>query len=145
MLKFILNEEVNMNTTIHTESWFTKRFMFSMVIFLLLLAVQTFTIELVELSRWQLIIVTLMPMVALIWAFFIYKARYHSLDEYMQRLTGEAFLWVIGIVCFVTSGYGLLAMKMPMPEVSFAYILPAVFGGQGLILHLLLMGNNSEE
>jgi len=66
---------------------------------------------------------TLMPMVALIWAFF----------------------WVIGIVCFVTCGYGLLAMKMPMPEVSFAYILPAVFGGQGLILYLLLMGNNSEE
>ena len=134
-----------MDTTTYTESWFTKRFMFSMAIFLFLIAVQTFTIELVELSKWQLIIVTLFPSLPLIWAFFIYKARFHALDEYMQRLTGEAFLWIIGIVCFTSFAYGMLAMKMPMPEVSFAYILPVVFGGHGLILHLLLMENKDEE
>jgi hypothetical protein len=39
----------------------------------------------------------------------------------------------------------MLAMKLPMPEVSFAFILPAVFGGHGLILHFLLMDNNSEK
>jgi hypothetical protein len=134
-----------MDTITYTQSRFIKRFMLSMALFLLLLVVQTFTIELVELSRWQLIIVTLMPMLPLVWAFFIYKARYHTLDEYMQRLTGEAFLWVIGIISFVTCAYGLLAMKMPMPEVSFAYILPAVFGGHSLILHFLLMENKDEE
>jgi putative transcriptional regulator len=53
----------------------------------------------------------------------------------MQRLTGEFFLWVTGIMCFVTFGYGMLAMKLPMAELSSAYILPVVFAGHGIILH----------
>ena len=134
-----------MDTKTDMESRFTKRFMFSMILFLALIAVKTFTIELVEMPTWMLVIMTLMPILPLIWAFFIFRARFLALDEYMQRLTGEAFLWVIGIVCFVTFAYGMLAMKLPMPEVSFAFILPAVFGGHGLILHFLLMDNNSEK
>jgi len=116
-----------------------------MVLFLLLIAIQTFTIELMVLPIWLTVVVTLLPMLPLLWAFFIYKARFHALDEYMQRLTGEAFLWVIGIVCFVTFAYGMLAMKLPMPEVSFAFITPVVFGGHGLILKLLLRENNNEK
>ena len=134
-----------MDTKTDIESRFTKRFMFSMILFLALIAVQTFTIELLEMSTWLLITMTLLPILPLIWAFFIFRARFLALDEYMQRLTGEAFLWVIGIVCFVTFAYGMLAMKLPMPEVSFAFILPAVFGGHGLILHFLLMDNSSEK
>ena len=134
-----------MNTTTSTESWFTKRFMFSMVLFLILIAFQTFMIELVELTTWQVVTVTLLPILPLIWAFFVYRARYLALDEYMQRLTGEAFLWTIGIIGFVTFAYGMLAMKLPMPEVSFAYILPAVFGGHGVILYLLQMENDHEK
>jgi len=110
-----------MNTKTYTESWYAKRFMFSMVLFLLLIAIQTFTIELMVLPIWLTVVVTLLPMLPLLWAFFIYKARFHALDEYMQRLTGEAFLWVIGIVCFVTFAYGMLAMKLPMPEVLCFY------------------------
>ena len=134
-----------MDTKTDMERRFTKRFMFTMILFLVLIAVQTFTIELVEMPAWMLVIMTLMPILPLIWAFFIFRARFLALDEYMQRLTGEAFLWVIGIVCFVTFAYGMLAMKLPMPEVSFAFILPVVFGGHGLILHILLMDNNSEK
>ena len=134
-----------MDTQTDLESRFTKRFMLAMIIFLALIAVQTFTIELVEMPTWMLVIVTILPVFPLIWAFFIFRARFLALDEYMQRLTGEAFLWVIGIVCFVTFIYGMLAMKLPVPEVSFAFILPAVFGGHGFILHLLLMDHNSEK
>ena len=134
-----------MDTKTDMESRFTKRFMFTMILFLVLIAVQTFTIELVEMPAWMLVIMTLIPILPLIWAFFIFRARFLALDEYMQRLTGEAFLWVIGIVCFVTFAYGMLAMKLPMPEVSFAFILPVVFGGHGLILHILLMDSNSEK
>jgi hypothetical protein len=134
-----------MDTNTEMESRFTKRFMFTMVLFLALIAVQTFTIELVEMPTWMLVIMTLLPILPLIWAFFIFRARFLALDEYMQRLTGEAFLWVIGIVCFATFAYGMLAMKLPMPEVSFAFILPAVFGGHGLILHFLLMDNSGEK
>ena len=134
-----------MDTKTDLERQFTKRFMVTMILFLALIAVQTFTIELVEMSTWMLVIVTLLPILPLVWAFFIFRARFLALDEYMQRLTGEAFLWVIGIVCFVTFTYGMLAMKLPMPEVSFAFILPIVFGGHGLILNFLLMDHNSEK
>ena len=134
-----------MDTKTDMESRFTKRFMFSMILFLALLATQTFAIELLEMPTWLLVVMTLLPILPLIWAFFIFRSRFLALDEYMQRLTGEAFLWVIGIVCFVTFAYGMLAMKLPMPEVSFAFILPVVFGGHGLILHFLLMDNNSEK
>jgi hypothetical protein len=134
-----------MDTNTDIESRFTKRFMFTMILFLALIAVQTFTIELVKMPAWMLVIITLMPILPLIWAFFIFRARFLALDEYMQRLTGEAFLWVIGIVCFVTFAYGMLAMKLPMPAVSFAFILPTVFGGHGLILNFLLVGHNSEK
>jgi len=134
-----------MNNEAHSQAWFTKRFMLAMLLFLLLIGIQTFVIELLILADWQLITVTLMPTLPLTWAFFIFKKRFHALDEYMQRLTGEAFLWTLGIVCFVSFGYGMLAMKLAMPEISFAYILPAVFTGHGLILRLLLWEGGSEK
>lgn len=134
-----------MNTETRTDTQFQKRLMLSMVVFLLLLVVQTFSIELLPLPKWLVVVFTLLPVLPLFWAFFIYRARFRALDEYMQRLTGEAFLWVTGIVCFLTFGYGMLEMKLPMPEVSLAFILPAVFGGHGLILQLLLMEQNREK
>ncbi|MGB1198587.1 MAG: hypothetical protein ACPG46_06030 [Thalassotalea sp.] len=134
-----------MKDFINNNSKFTKKFMLAMLAFLALIAVQTFTIELFSLAQWQVIGVTLLPIMPLIWAFFIYRKHFKSLDEYMQRLTGEAFLWVIAIVSFVTFAYGMLAMKVAMPEFNIAYLLPAIFGGHGVVLQLLLSGDNSEE
>ncbi|MFT7560548.1 MAG: hypothetical protein ACI93R_002469 [Flavobacteriales bacterium] len=134
-----------MDTKTDTQRRFIQRFMFTMILFLGLIAVQTFTIELLDMPTWMVVIVTLLPILPLIWAFFIFRVRFLALDEYMQRLTGEAFLWTIGLVCFASFAYGMLAMKLPMPEVSFAYILPAVFGGHGIILRFLLMDHDSEK
>lgn len=128
-----------------TESQFLKRFLFAMAIFLLLIAVQTFAIELLDLSYWQVIIITLIPVLPLVWAFFIYRAKFKTLDEYVQRLTGEAFLWVLGILCFGSFIYGMLSMKLDMPEFNIALIMPIAFGGHGLILQLLLMDSNREK
>ena len=61
-----------MDTKTDLERQFTKRFMVTMILFLALIAVQTFTIELVEMPTWMLVIVTLMPILPLIWAFFIF-------------------------------------------------------------------------
>jgi len=134
-----------MNSLSDTEKHFITHFMLSMVGFLVLIAVQTFAIELWSLSNWLIVVFTLAPIIPLIWAFVIYRKRYLALDEYMQRLTGEAFLWTIGIISFATFAYGMLAMKLPMPEVSMAYILPTVFGGHGLILHFILMADGHEK
>lgn len=124
------------------EIFFVKRFLTAMVLFLILIAVQTFSIELLELSTWQKVIVTLLPVLPLIWAFLIYRAKYRSLDEYMKSLTGEAFLWMIGLLCFSSFIYGMLAMKFPMPPVELALVMPIVFGGHGVILQLLIWKDN---
>ena len=121
-----------MNRETKAQTQFTKHFMFSMVLFLVTLAVQTFSIGLLELSTLMIVLVTLLPMLPLFWSFAIYRKKYLALDEFMQRLTGESLLWVTSIMCFVTFGYGMLAMKLPIPELSSAYILPAVFRGMEL-------------
>lgn len=134
-----------MNRKTSAEIQFTKHFMLSMALFLVTLAIQAFSLELLELPAAMIIVVTLLPMLPLFWSFVIYRKRYLALDEFMQRLTGESFLWVTGIMCFLTFGYGMLAMKLPMPELSSAYILPAVFAGHGIILNFFLLGSVDEE
>jgi len=119
--------------------------MFAMVIFLITLAIQTFSIELLNLNMVMLIVLTLLPTLPMIWAFFIYRQHFLGLDEYLQRLTGEAFLWTTGIVCFLSFSYGMLAMKIALPQISFAFVLPVVFGGHGLVLQLLLLENSREK
>lgn len=121
-----------------TETLFLKRFMSAMLLFLMLIAVQTFSLELLDMSIWLKVVVTLMPVLPLIWAFMIFRTRYRALDEYMKALTGEAFLWMIGIICFSSFIYGMLAMKFAMPAVDLALVLPIVFAGHGLILQILI-------
>ena len=128
-----------------TDKLFTKKFMFSMMIFLLLIAIQTFSLELLDMAVWLQVVVTLMPVIPLIWAFQIYRLRFRLLDEYMQRLTGEAFLWSMGIVGFLSFSYGMLQMKFALPEFSLSFILPATFGGHGLVLQVLLYVDSNEE
>ncbi len=124
------------------ETLFLKRFMTAMVLFLILIAVQTFSIELLDMSTWQKVVVTLLPVLPLIWAFLIFRAKYRALDEYMKALTGEAFLWMIGLLCFTSFIYGMLAMKFQLPPVDLALVMPVVFGGHGLILQLLIWKDN---
>jgi len=124
------------------ETLFLKRFMSAMVLFLILIAVQTFSFELLDMSNWQKVVVTLLPVLPLIWAFLIYRAKYRALDEYMKALTGEAFLWMIGLLCFSSFIYGMLAMKFLMPPVELALVMPVVFGGHSLILQLLIWKDN---
>lgn len=124
------------------KTQFIKRFMAAMLLFLVLLAVQTFVLELFELPTGLKVAVTLLPVLALFWAFVIFRARYRALDEYMKAMTGEAFLWMIGILCFSSFIYGMLAMKFTMPPVNLAFVLPIVFGGHGLILQLLIWKDN---
>ena len=113
-------------------------FMLSMLAFLLLIAVQTFALELLDLPLYLVIFITLLPILPLLWAFEIYRARFLQLDEYLQRKTGESLLWTIGIVSFSAFGYGMLEYKLVMPEVSMAFLLPLIFGGHGIVLQILL-------
>lgn len=121
-----------------TETVFLRRFMSAMVVFLILIAVQSFSLELLDMPIWLKVVVTLIPVLPLFWAFMIFRTHFQALDEYMKALTGEAFLWMIGIICFSSFIYGMLEMKFVMPPVNLAFVLPVVFGGHGLILQILI-------
>ena len=129
-----------MNDQTKIEKQFTIKFMGAMAVFLMLLVVQTFSIELLDLNTWQKVFVTLLPTTPLFWAFFIFRKRFLLMDEFLQRLTGEAFLWSMGIVGFLAFGYGMLAMQFEIPDISLSFILPAFFGGHALVYQLLLIG-----
>jgi hypothetical protein len=116
--------------------------MAAMMLFLILIAVQTFSLELLEMDTWLKVVITLMPGTALIWAFLIFRARYRAYDEYMRTLTGEAFLWTLGILCIFSFIYGMLAMKFSIPAVDLALVTPFVFGIHGIIVQLLIWKDN---
>jgi hypothetical protein len=73
---------INMNRETKAQTQFTKHFMFSVVLFLVTLMVQTFSIELLELSTLMIILVTLLPMLPLIWLFVVYREKYLALVVY---------------------------------------------------------------
>ncbi|MGB0937901.1 MAG: hypothetical protein ACPGTQ_10620 [Colwellia sp.] len=133
-----------MENTIEKSSQvrFIKHFMMSMVLFLVLIAVQTFAIELYDLSTFMKVVFTLLPALALVWAFLIYKERYNALDEYLKAKTSTAFLWTLGLVCVSSFIYGMLAMKFPLPPVELALVTPIVFGSHGIILEILIRNDN---
>jgi hypothetical protein len=41
--------------------------------------------------------------------------------------------------------YGMLEMKFAVPEISLSFILPAIFGGHGLVLYVLLRIDSNEK
>ena len=147
LMSFIRNQvkkrELNMRMS-KQEQRFTKLFMASMVVFLLLIAAQTLALELLDMPIWLQVVVTLVPMLPLIWSFKIFLNSYRKLDEYLKALTGEAFLWMLGILCFASFAYGMLKMKFAIPDFNLAFILPIVFGGHGLILQILLWRDNEK-
>lgn len=124
------------------EAAFAKRFMVAMGVFLLCIAFQSFSLELLDMPTWLKVVLTLLPVLPLFWAFLIFRVRYRGLDEYMKALTGEAFLWMIGIICFSSFMYGMLTMKFAMPPVNLAFVLLIVFGGHALILQCLVWKDN---
>ncbi|MCO4799742.1 MAG: hypothetical protein KC484_11020 [Colwelliaceae bacterium] len=124
---------------------FLKKIMLSMFVFLLLIAVQTFAFELYELNSIMKVVMALLPVVPLLWLLIAYRTHFLSMDEYMQKLTGESLLWSTGILAFGTFAYGMLMMKMDVPPFNIAYILPLVFGGHGVIVQILLKVDNNEK
>ena len=80
--------------------------MLAMLLILLLIGVHTFAIKLLEMPDWQLISVTLMPTLPLLWAFFIFKKRFNTLEEYMQRLLAKHFygLWALFVSPALVTG-----------------------------------------
>ena len=127
------------------EKRFMREFGLTMLAFLLIMGARTLALELYELSFAIKVIAILAPVAPLFYALWAYVKKYRAMDEFMQRMTGEAFLWTIGIVSFLCFGHGLLAFELDIPSISLAWLMPVVFGGHGLVLQILLWGANDEE
>mgnify|MGYP003385470434 CR=1 FL=1 len=124
---------------------FNKIFMLSMAVFLVLIALQTWMFEKVNMNSAVQIFMAIMPVLPLFWSFFIFRQHYKKMDEYLQRITGEAFLWVVGLLGFITFAYGMLVMKLDYPVFNISFILPIIFGTHGLVVSLLLWIDKNEE
>ena len=127
------------------EKKFLREFGIAMVAFLIIMGARTLVLELYELSLGVKVLVILSPVAPLFFALWAYVKKYRAMDEFMQRMTGEAFLWTIGIVSFLCFGHGLLAFELDIPSISLAWVMPVVFGGHGLVSTILLKGANNEE
>lgn len=117
----------------------------AMAVFLLLLAVQTFAFELYNLNLVMQITFALLPVIPLFVALICYRYYFLSMDEYMKKLTAEALILTCAIVGFGTFIYGMLDMKIGMPDFNISLILPGICIGQGLITQILLKVDNHEK
>lgn len=123
----------------------TPKFALSMGLFLILMAIQSVTMATFELSLVPKVIITLIPILPLFWAFAIYRRYYLRQDEYMRGRIGEAFMWILATLCFVSYTYGMLMYKFEIPAINPAFILPVVFGCHGLVVELLVKRDSHEE
>ena len=121
------------------------QFALSMGLFLILMGIQSVIMATNELSLIPKVIITLIPILPLFWAFAIYRRYYLRQDEYMRGRIGEAFMWILGTLCFVSYTYGMLMYKFDVPAVNPAFILPIVFGCHGLVVELLVKRDSHEE
>ena len=123
------------------EKIFLKEFRIAIAVFLLLLAVTTVA-QLYHLQGISNIVITILPVAPLFFALWAMIKHHRSMDEYIQRVTSEAFLWSTGIVSLLCVGYGLLEFVMEMPTVSIAFVLPAVVGIAGMAKSILIWVDN---
>ena len=124
------------------EIVFLKEFMIAIAVFLLLLAVTTVAREHYHLQGISNIVITILPVAPLFFALWVMIKHYRSMDEYIQRVTSESFLWSSGIVSLLCVGYGLLEFVMEMPTVSLAFVLPAVVGIAEMVKLILIWVDN---
>jgi len=71
--------------------------------------------------------------------------NYREMDEFMQRVQGESLLWIIGVICFLSFGYGMLEMVLGVvPPIGVIWILPTVCLGSGLMNFILMRRYHAE-
>jgi|TARA_B110000305_G_scaffold240044_1_gene309561 hypothetical protein len=116
-----------------------------MALFLALLAVQTFALELFDLGYAGKILATLAPTIPVFCMLLVTVKNFRGMDEFMQRVQGESLLWTIGVIGFLSFGYGMLEMVLGIvPPIGVIWILPTVGVGSGLMNFILMRRYHAE-
>ena len=127
------------------DAKYLKKMAVLMAVFLALLAVQTFALELFDLGYAGRILATLAPTVPVFCMLVVTVRNYREMDEFMQRVQGESLLWIIGVICFLSFGYGMLEMVLGVvPPIGVIWILPTVCLGSGLMNFILMRRYHAE-
>ncbi|MFT6182279.1 MAG: hypothetical protein ACJAQT_001485 [Akkermansiaceae bacterium] len=138
-----MKEEIRKTTD--RDVTFLKKIGILMAVFLALLAVQTFALELFDLGSSGKIFATLAPTVPVFCMLVVAVKNFREMDEFMQRVQGESLLWTISVISFLSFGYGMLEMVLGIvPPIGVIWILPTVCLGSGL-MNLILMKHYHAE
>jgi len=128
-----------------TEKRFLKNFGLHIGMFLGLLVVQTFALELFDLATWAKVTVTIAPVVPILFLVLSVVRNYRQMDEFMQRVHGESLLWTIGILGAASFTYGMLERVLGIvPPISVIWLLPTVAFMSGLVNFILMRHYDGE-
>ncbi|MCX8238621.1 MAG: hypothetical protein OSB05_07360 [Akkermansiaceae bacterium] len=127
------------------DAKYLKKMAALIAVFLALLAVQTFALELFDLGYSGKMLAALAPTVPVFCMLVATVKNYREMDEFMQRVQGESLLWTINVICFLSFGYGMLEMVLGVvPPIGVIWILPAVCLGSGLMNFILMRRDHAE-
>ena len=141
----MMNMKVETRKPADRDAKYLKKSGVLMAVFLALLAVQTFALELFDLGYAGRILATLAPTVPIFFMLVLTVGNYREMDEFMQRVRGESLLWTIGVISFFSFGYGMLEMVLGIvPPINVIWILPTVCLVSGLMNFILMRRYHAE-
>lgn len=137
---------VNMNAASETnEKKFVVKFLLYIALFLGVLGLSVVLNETHDFSTYGKGFLATSPVVPIIFLLRLVVNQYRSFDEYIQRVMGESLLWAVGIIGCIAMAYGLLAAMVEVPNLSPAYMLPAIAVIFGIVQCIKLYVDAYEE
>lgn len=102
-----------------------------MVLYTVLVAATSPTVDRLDLARPYLIVLALVPMIPAVWAMLGWLRAVRSFDELQQRIVGEGVYWSLGFTAVLTFSYGFLEVYVSFPHISMFFVWPVVITSFG--------------
>ncbi len=115
-----------MTTPAKTRRYAWGQFAAGMVLYAVLVAVTSLTVDRFDLSRPYLVILALVPMIPAVWAMLGWVRVIRSFDELQRRIVGEGLYWSLGLTAALTFSYGFLEKYADFPPLSMFFVWPTI-------------------
>ncbi len=120
-----------MTTPTKTRRYAWGQFAAGMVLYAVLVAVTSLSVDRFDLSRPYLVILALVPMIPAVWAMLGWLRAVRSFDELQQRIVGEGVYWSLGLTAILTLSYGFLEVYAGFPHISMFFVWPVIITSFG--------------
>lgn len=111
-------------TNRNTKASGTRQFIIGMIVYVVVIVLESLLIDRDTLSVPMGIVFSLIPMLVIIWAMGGSLRVARTMDELQHRIFGEAALIAGGVTAVVTFTYGFLELLVGVPRVSMFVVLP---------------------